>query len=79
MGGENVGSWRNWQTRKVEGLVPARACWFDSSRAHSNNKPGTRSNGLHVPGSVFLVRPIPGGWGRDPSGAKVNLYAAGGG
>src|SRR3954464_3859797 len=28
------GSWRNWQTRKVEGLVPARACWFNSSRAH---------------------------------------------
>ena len=27
------GSWRNWQTRKVEGLVPARACWFNSSRA----------------------------------------------
>ena len=34
-GGRNSkGSWRNWQTRKVEGLVPARACWFDSSRAH---------------------------------------------
>lgn len=29
-----MGSWRNWQTRKVEGLVPARACWFKSSRAH---------------------------------------------
>ena len=23
--------WRNWQTRMVEGHVPARACWFDSS------------------------------------------------
>ena len=31
---DSKGSWRNWQTRKVEGLVPARACWFDSSRAH---------------------------------------------
>ena len=33
-GRNSKGSWRNWQTRKVEGLVPARACWFDSSRAH---------------------------------------------
>lgn len=33
-GRDSKGSWRNWQTRKVEGLVPARACWFDSSRAH---------------------------------------------
>jgi hypothetical protein len=31
---DSPGSWRNWQTRKVEGLVPARACWFNSSRAH---------------------------------------------
>ncbi len=26
--------WRNWQTRKVEGLVPFGACWFDSSPGH---------------------------------------------
>ena len=29
-----VRAWRNWQTRQLEGLVPARACWFDPSRAH---------------------------------------------
>ena len=29
-----MGPWRNWQTRMLEGHVPARACWFDSSRAH---------------------------------------------
>lgn len=37
------GSWRNWQTRKVEGLVPARACWFDSSRAHLANERGANA------------------------------------
>jgi hypothetical protein len=29
-----MGSWRNRQTRMLEGHVPERACWFDSSRAH---------------------------------------------
>ncbi len=31
-----MGSWRNRQTRMLEGHVPVRACWFDSSRAHCN-------------------------------------------
>ncbi len=34
-------SWRNWQTRQVEGLVPAMACWFKSSRPHSNEIRGS--------------------------------------
>lgn len=29
-----VRAWRNWQTRQLEGLVLARECWFDPSRAH---------------------------------------------
>ena len=45
-----LGSWRNWQTRKVEGLVPARACWFDSSRAHLNVRAVRRIE----PPAVFL-------------------------
>lgn len=35
---EKMGSWRNWQTRMLEGHVPARACWFDSSRAHFSQR-----------------------------------------
>jgi hypothetical protein len=27
-------SWRNWQTRQLEGLVGATPWWFDSTRAH---------------------------------------------
>ena len=34
-------SWRNWQTRQVEGLVPAMACWFKSSRPHLNEIRGS--------------------------------------
>src|SRR5689334_2232609 len=45
---ENPGSWRNWQTRKVEGLVPARACWFNSSRAQLIEK------ALRPPEGLFL-------------------------
>lgn len=34
--GEVWPGWRNWQTRKLEVLVPKyRACWFESSPGHS--------------------------------------------
>ena len=33
-----LGSWRNWQTRQVEGLVHASGCWFESSRAQSSSQ-----------------------------------------
>jgi hypothetical protein len=27
-------TWRNWQTRRLEGPVPVRVCGFESHRAH---------------------------------------------
>jgi hypothetical protein len=45
-----MGSWRNWQTRKVEGLVPARACWFNSSRAHWMSRAESRESIAKRPG-----------------------------
>jgi hypothetical protein len=52
-----LGSWRNWQTRKVEGLVPERVCWFKSSRAHFKNVE-VESLGLRVSGKLSNSRPI---------------------
>src|SRR5207244_4460006 len=46
-----------WQTRLVQGQVPARAWGFKSLRAHHYS---TKKRGLPVnPGTPFLMRPVP--------------------
>ncbi len=49
-----VGLVAEWQTRMLEGHVPARACWFDSSRAHSDSYKRRRCKKLFATPSFMI-------------------------
>gem|GEM_PF-5786255 len=38
--------WRNWQTRYIQGVVPARACRFESCAGHTEGKGRYRTEGV---------------------------------